>query len=551
MTSPRKMVIFGHSVDEMGTEWPIGIPLKDLTTHAFMFGTTGSGKSTALKNIAIQTFALGASTAILEPHGDLCLDTIAAIPNNALSKVVYLALDSTQPPAIPLMSFALGGGIDVGVDAVMGVLRMAEPGAWEQATQMREVLRHSIRVILDVKKHQASLVSLDRFLSEGQDAFREAILSQTSDENFKSREYCQFILIPTLAGDKGTSSVLNSIKGAQRRIEVFVNDRRLRRTLAVPPLGPRINLAELLTGGRMVLVPVNKSEIGARVAPLVSMLFMQMVQSAFLARTDRDNRQQAVLIIDEFAAMAGGKEGGSEVAGITNVLLAEARKFGASLILATQSAAQLSPDVRTEVQINTNHKIILLVSDPDEARAATQILGSGDMVNQSDVMAIPKFHGYVRAMVDKDPKPPALLKMLPPKELAPIPHWTDTFETPERPQTGEAWQKALQLARQAVDPLDIEAARAVVTFLRDMDRDTWDQVVDDAQNYNRYQAGRLLADPTLVPDKVERARMISRCLYGLPWWLREAHYWRVLAGERKAVGRPVGRTTTQNEEMAW
>ena len=172
----RKMIILGVSTDETGREWQIGIPMKDLTTHAFMFGTTGSGKSTALKNMAIQGFALGASTLILEPHGDLCLDTLSAIPNNALSKVVYLSLDSTQPPSIPLMTFGLGGGIDVGVSAVMGVLRMAEPAAWKQATQMREVLRHSIRAILDAQGWNASLISLDRFLTQGEESFQEAIL---------------------------------------------------------------------------------------------------------------------------------------------------------------------------------------------------------------------------------------------------------------------------------------------------------------------------------------------------------------------------------------
>ena len=546
MTSNRKMIIFGNSVDEVGREWPIGIPMQDLTTHTFMFGTTGSGKSTALRNIAIQTFGLGASTAILEPHGDLCLDTIAAIPNNALSKVVYLALDSTQPPSIPLMTFGLGAGFDAGVSSVMGVLRMAEPGAWQQAIQMREVLRHAIRAILDVQGYDASLISLDRFLSEGEDAFREAILGQLTDEAFKSHDYCQFNILPALAGEKGHTNMLMSIKAAQRRLEVFVNDRRLRRTLAVPPLGPRIDLADLLTGGRMVLIPVNKSEIGARVAPLVSMLLMQMVQSAFLSRTNRDHRQQAVLIIDEFAAMAGGRDGGAEVANITSTLLAEARKFGASLILATQSAAQLPNDVRTEVQINTNHKIILLVSDPEEAKAATQILGS-DLVSVPDVMAIPKFHGYVRAMVDKDPKTPALLKMLAPQELAPMQNVFEPFDVPDKPQTGEAWQQAFQLARGANDPGNPDTARQVVQFLRDLDNDTWDQIVQDAGAFNRYQAGRLLADPSLVPDKVERAKTISRCLYGLPWWLREAHYWRVLrAGKR--VGRPKARQTVSEGE---
>ncbi len=54
-----KMIILGTAIDENGGEHKIGLPLKDLTTHGFMFGTTGSGKSTALLNLALQTFDLG------------------------------------------------------------------------------------------------------------------------------------------------------------------------------------------------------------------------------------------------------------------------------------------------------------------------------------------------------------------------------------------------------------------------------------------------------------------------------------------------------------
>jgi len=42
-----------------------------------------------------------------------------------------------------------------------------------------------------------------------------------------------------------------------------------------------------------------------------------------------------------------------------------------------------------------------------------------------------------------------------------------------------------------------------------------------------------LSDPALEKNKVERAKKISRLLYGLPWWLREAHFWREAKGEYK------------------
>lgn len=82
-----------------------------------------------------------------------------------------------------------------------------------------------------------------------------------------------------------------------------------------------------------------------------------------------------------------------------DVILREGRKFGASQILATQSVNRLYPEVK-KLQVNTNTKVVLLVSDVDDARDAANILGS-DLINDVDIRSMPKFHGYVRAMVNK------------------------------------------------------------------------------------------------------------------------------------------------------
>lgn len=540
--SDRKMVILGQSMDENGNAWKVGVPLPDLQTHAVVFGSTGSGKSTFLRNLAVQTFGLGATTCIVEPHGDLCLDVLAGIPQSALERAVYLSLDTPQPFSLPLMTVGLGAGPDVAVGAVMSVLRMAEPASWDQSARTREVLRHVIRTLLDVQGWQASLLALDRFLTRKESRFREEILARTSEENARSADYCRYEIAPALDGEKGKASLMDSILAAQRRLEIFITDLRFRRSLALPPLGPRISLPELLRGGKLVLLPVNSSAIGEKPAALISMMFMQMVKTAFLSRTDRSQRQQAAIIIDEFAAMAGGDSG--EVAEIVDVLLREGRKFGASQILATQSVNQLSPEVKKNLQVNTNTKIVLLVSDVDDARDAANILGS-DLISDVDIRNMPKFHGYARAMVDKSPKPPALLQMLPPMSLAETGDMN--YPYPEPLVVSPEWTRVRELARPAIDPTRPASAEAVVRHLRDVDEMTWLKIVADAQAWNQYRAALLLAEPQREPDKIERAKKISRALFGLPWWLREAHYWREAGSEKKVVSQPAVR----GDSRAW
>jgi hypothetical protein len=109
--------------------------------------------------------------------------------------------------------------------------------------------------------------------------------------------------------------------------------------------------------------------------------------------------------------------------------------------------------------------------------------------------------------------------------------------SPDRPEVSAEWDRVRELARDAVDPDSPMDNVPVIQYLRKLDEDAWAQVARDAMAWNRYQAGRLLADPDLEPDRIERAKKISRALYGLPWWLREAHYWRERTqGKRK--GRP-------------
>jgi hypothetical protein len=112
---------------------------------------------------------------------------------------------------------------------------------------------------------------------------------------------------------------------------------------------------------------------------------------------------------------------------------------------------------------------------------------------------------------------------------------------PEEPVVSDTWHKVRGLASSAIDPNRNAGADAVVRFLRDVDEPTWLQVVADAQSWNRYQAALLQKQPQREPDKIERAKKVSRLLYGLPWWLREAHFWREsnLDNTRTAETTPV------------
>ena len=53
--------------------------------HIYIVGKSGSGKSTFLFNLAMSDISRGEGVAVIDPHGDLALDILDAIPRSRIS----------------------------------------------------------------------------------------------------------------------------------------------------------------------------------------------------------------------------------------------------------------------------------------------------------------------------------------------------------------------------------------------------------------------------------------------------------------------------------
>src|SRR5512136_827123 len=156
--SGEPWIVLGTQLDAAGKEWKIGMPLADLQTHVSIVGATGSGKSTLLRNINLQTFDLDASIIVIEPHGDLVDDILDGCDDSRLGQAVVLDLNSPFPPAITLLTVGLRQNASVAKQMAMSVLGVRDPKNWVVSVQIREVLWHSLNVLLDAWGEKANLV---------------------------------------------------------------------------------------------------------------------------------------------------------------------------------------------------------------------------------------------------------------------------------------------------------------------------------------------------------------------------------------------------------
>ena len=75
----------------------------DRSQHCYIVGTTGTGKSTLLRSMVVQDIEQGRGVALLDPHGDLYQQVLAAIPAHRRDDVVLV--DFTDFEACPGLNF--------------------------------------------------------------------------------------------------------------------------------------------------------------------------------------------------------------------------------------------------------------------------------------------------------------------------------------------------------------------------------------------------------------------------------------------------------------
>src|SRR5580704_7226805 len=66
--------------------------------HVWIVGKSGSGKSTFLFNLAMSDIVTGEGVAVIDPHGDLALDILDAIPRYRINDVCYLDVTDAKRP---------------------------------------------------------------------------------------------------------------------------------------------------------------------------------------------------------------------------------------------------------------------------------------------------------------------------------------------------------------------------------------------------------------------------------------------------------------------
>jgi hypothetical protein len=346
-------VIVG-TIDRHGITRELQFDAGDRQHHVYAIGQTGTGKTTFLKNVILQDIEEGRGVGVIDPHGDLALDVLDAIPRARTNDVIYFdPSDQSYPIGLNPIAKTDPARHHLVIHNTISALRGLWSDVWGLG-RMQYILQNTLAALLYYD--HATLLGVNRMLAD--EPFRKKVLARVKDPiilAFWKEEFARYDArlkaeavapIQNKVGQFGTTHLTRNILGQAKNA---------------------VDFRRVLDHGQIFIANLAKGAMGEDNSRLIGSFLVAQFQLAALSRADvaEQARRPFFLYIDEFQ-------------NFTNVdslasILSEARKYKLALTLAHQYTAQLGEPLRAAVFGNVGTIVCLRVGFEDARLLAEQL----------------------------------------------------------------------------------------------------------------------------------------------------------------------------------
>ena len=397
---PEDYTWLGYTQHPVRGVEPVGIPHKSLFRHSAIFGVTGFGKSTVLKNNMLQWIHADYGLCFIDPKGDDGKKLLSQIPKHREEDILWLELGNSESEEVIGFNFfdtytepgdpGHENEVDEIVADFVGILQHTTNG-W--GATMENVATAVTRQL--VKSEESyNVVDMYKILNDEEE--REAFQEFGTD--------IEQIYLKRLA-KKETDEIDPLI----RRVREWVENPITREIIAHE--GSEVNITEAVESGKIILIDTS-SIPDDDVKRLVSTAIIRRIWSTIQTRSniDEEDREPYFLCIDEFDKVAGE---GSNI----NDMLSKGRSFKLSILLANQQPNQLPESIQDSLYSNCDN---LFTFNPGPANAKDASILSKPLGNIEPhlLMSLSRFQLLGRVTINDRKTDPLLIHTFP--EYPPI-----------------------------------------------------------------------------------------------------------------------------------
>jgi len=375
---------------------PVRLPVASKSTHTYLVGATGTGKSTLMLQLIEDDLRRGESVILLDPHGDLVRAVREMLPARRSRKIVVIdPTEEAKPPGLNVFDIPRDRLHRRSVDFLIGELLSFFHDTWEGCDAfgpMFESYYRNTMLLLANPPAGRTLTLADFSKVLTSKSLREELLDVCPDPLVKDF----WTEVAAKAG--GEASLSNIAPYIACKVGPLVQAAFLSEMLGHPR--DELQLGKRMDGGGIVLVNLDKGVLGPVQSRLLGTLLAVQIFSAGLRRSQRpaDQRAPVNVYIDEFQNFVSGNLAS---------MLSEARKFGLRLILANQTLDQLESrkggaKLTDTVLGNVGNLFLFRLGVSDSTRLAPFCAPS----SARKMQFLPNHHALARLMDGGRPLPP-------------------------------------------------------------------------------------------------------------------------------------------------
>jgi type IV secretory pathway TraG/TraD family ATPase VirD4 len=369
-----------------------GIKEKDRSSHMYMIGKTGVGKSTLIENMVISDIKDGHGVALIDPHGDLAENILNFVPESRIKDIIYFNPADIEYP------IAFNPIEDVHLDyhhlvssSLISVLKKVWPEFW--GPRLEHILRNSIMALLE--NPTSTLLDMPKLLTDKE--FRMIVVASITNQQVREFWFFEFEKYSARFRSEAISPILN-------KIGQFLTSIPLRNIVGQKE--NTFDLRKVMDEGKILIVNLSKGKIGEDNSSLLGAMMIAKIQLAAMSRANipEEKRKPFYLYVDEFHNFL--------TLSFADIL-SESRKYGLSLVLAHQYIEQLDEKIRAAVFGNVGTLISFRVGAEDAKYLSRDFY---PVFDQTDLVNLSNHHIYLKLMIDGVTSKPFSATSLPPPE---------------------------------------------------------------------------------------------------------------------------------------
>jgi hypothetical protein len=378
-----------------GSERPLALSVEDSLRHLHVIGPTGVGKSTLMVGLVAQDMAAGRGVVVFDAKGDFAADALDRVPPSRVADVIVLdPADEAWPVGLNLLAGPAETS-ELLVDQVVGTLHSLFKDSWGPRTD--DILRATVLTLV-AQSGGMTICEVPLLLTDA--GFRRRMVGRLDDPVALEPFWSWYEGLTDAERTQAIGPVLNKLRAILLR-------RKLRNVLGQAT--PRLDLADVVQNGSILIVPLSKGLLGQEAAALLGSLVIARLWQTVMARAGQpaNDRRPVFLFIDEFQDYLKLPTDISDV-------LTQARGLGLGLTLAHQHLGQLPPSLREAVLANARSRVIFQSAASDAGRLSRE---SAPYLTPADILGLGPYEVAVSLSAGNRIAPPATGRTLPPPPL--------------------------------------------------------------------------------------------------------------------------------------